>query len=50
MMTGVHVPHVLQVRYECLRVEQVPFLILTLLGTSQQIGAMRRTIGITANP
>ena len=39
MMTGVDVPCVLQVRYERLRVEHVPFLIWTLLGTSQQIGA-----------
>ena len=50
MTTGVDVPHVLQVRYEYLRVEHVPFLIWTLLGTSQQIGATRRTIGIAANP
>ena len=34
MMTGVDDPRVLQVQYECLRVECVPFLICTLLGTS----------------
>ena len=50
MMTGVDVPCVLQVQYECLRVEHVPFLIWTLSGTSQQIGATRRIIGIAANP
>ena len=41
MMTGVDVPRVLQVQYECLRVEHAPFLIWTLLGTSQQIGTTK---------
>ena len=50
MMTGVDDPCVLQVQYECLRVEYVPFLICSLLGTSQLIGATRRTIGIAASP
>ena len=50
MMTGVDDPRVLQVQYDCLRVECVPFLICTLLGTSQQIRLMRRTIGIAASP